>query len=129
MYISIKQRNYMNPRIVLFYIGCMGTRALLALWAQNPSETSRTVLTFLLTVIAIGFASIYLFGWRKNAQETFGETNVVWWNDLRPVHAFLYASTAWLLYTRNEQAHLPLILDLWIGFAATTKQNFKRIGV
>lgn len=118
----------MTPRTWLFYIGCMGTRALLVYLAQTR-KPNETILIILFSVIAMGFMSIYVFGWRKNAPETFGDTGVVWWNHLRPIHAVLYAWTAWLLYTRHEHAHMPLLLDLWIGFTATTSHNFKRMGL
>lgn len=119
----------MTPRTWLFYIGCMGTRALLAYLVGFPTKDIRAVMTVLCAIIAMGFMSIYVFGWRRNAPETFGDTGVVWWNHLRPIHAFMYAWTAWLLYTRHEHAHMPLLLDLWIGFTATTSHNFKRMGV
>lgn len=120
----------MNTRTWLFYIGCIGTRALFVFLAKNAvNDTTRPLMAILFAAIAMGFMSIYAFGWRKDAPETFGETGVVWWNHLRPIHAFLYALTVWLLYTRHELAHLPLLLDLWIGFTATTSHNFKRMGI
>ena len=39
--------------------------------------------------ISIGFFTIWAFGLRKTGAEVFGAR--IWWNDLRPVHALLYA--------------------------------------
>lgn len=66
---------------------------LVGVLAKNAvNDTTRPLMMVLFAAIAMGFMSIYAFGWRKDAPETFGETGVVWWNHLRPIHAFCMAS-------------------------------------
>lgn len=66
-------------------------------------------------LIAIGFATIFVNGWRKTGLETGGAP--IWWNDLRPIHAMLYGVFAYLAYTGQQDiAWKILLVDVGIGF-------------
>jgi len=62
---------------------------------------------------AIGFIYIYLGGYRKTGGETFGQK--IWWNDLRPVHAILYLTFAYLAINKSSQSYKPLLIDVLVG--------------
>jgi len=70
----------------------------------------------LAVIPAIGFLTIYFGGLRKTGAEVFGER--IWWNDLRPVHGFLYALFAILALQRNRLAWIVLLVDVLIGLTA-----------
>ena len=67
--------------------------------------------------IALGFATIYVFGLRKTGVETGGRP--IWWNDLRPVHAALYAVAAVAAWNgRGDLAWKALAADVALGLWA-----------
>jgi hypothetical protein len=74
-------------RPVLFLVGCLGTRALLALLAWWGGPRTRRALAALYTVIATGLLVHFVFGTRPTAPEAGGR---VWWNHARPWHAALH---------------------------------------
>ena len=71
-------------------------------------------ISFLLLLPAIGFLTIYFT--RSRNTGAFGQP--AWWNSLRPIHGILYLCAAIMLYQRNKNAYLPLILDVLIGTIA-----------
>lgn len=102
----------------LFLTGCIPARIALVLIAAFA--TSREVLRGLAVVtgaIALGFAIIYVFGLRKTGVETGG--GPIWWNDLRPVHAALYAIAAVAAWNgRGDIAWKALATDAALGLWA-----------
>ena len=122
-----------TKRIALFLIGCMGARSLLVYLAYKKS--TRKYVALLTAIIAIGFMYIYLTGSRKTgpevsifagreANKVFGDA--IWWNDLRPVHATLYATAALMIWTNRyaNDAWKVLLLDLVIGLLAFINKHF-----
>ncbi len=111
-----------TKRIALFLIGCMGARSLLVYLAYKKS-TRRYVALFT-ALVAIGFMYIYLTGSRKTGPEVFGDR--IWWNDLRPVHATLYATAALMIWSNTyaNNAWKVLLLDLFIGLFAFINKHF-----
>ena len=109
--------NSLQKRFVLFLVGCMGARSL---WVYLASIASRAVLKAMAVVaaaIALGFAVIYAGGLRQTGLETGGAP--IWWNQLRPVHAALYASFAYSAWTGNRDVAWRLLLvDVLIGFVS-----------
>jgi hypothetical protein len=71
------------------------------------------LLGYLSLIPAIGFAYIFIFGKRKKGGETFGQK--IWWNKVRPIHSILYLIFAYLAITKNNNAYLPLLIDVIIG--------------
>ncbi len=111
-----------TKRIALFLIGCMGARSLLVYLAYQKS--TRKYVAFFTALVAIGFMYIYLTGSRKKGPEVFGDR--IWWNDLRPVHATLYATAALMIWTNRyaNDAWKVLLLDLFIGLFAFANKHF-----
>lgn len=67
---------------------------------------------------AVGFFLIFINGWRKIGAEVLG--GKLWWNNLRPLHGFLYALFAVLVLTKVYARHAwkVLFLDACIGLVA-----------
>jgi hypothetical protein len=109
-------------RMLMFLIGCMGARLGLT-YAAYRFPVLLPWLGLLALAISIGFATIYINGWRKTGLEVGGQA--IWWNDLRPVHAFMYGLFALLaLMGVKEHAWKVLLLDTIIGFLAFVLHHF-----
>jgi hypothetical protein len=109
----------MNP--LVFLIGCIGTRlflAYLAFYLLTKPAVYLKIYGALLLIPAIGFTLIYMNGWRKTGPETSGKP--IWWNSLRPLHAFLYFAAAFCMFFENTRMHAWKILlaDVIIGLVA-----------
>lgn len=103
----------------LFLFGCIPARVALVLvvaaFAKSPEVLKG--LAVITGVIAIGFATIYAFGLRTTGIETGGKP--IWWNDLRPVHAALYAVAAVAAWNgRGDIAWKVLAADVVLGLWA-----------
>ncbi len=111
-----------TKRIYMFLIGCMGARSLLVYLAYKQS--TRFYVSLFTILVAIGFMYIYLTGVRKTGPEVFGD--VIWWNHLRPIHALLYATAAFMIWTKtySNDAWKILALDLVIGLLAFIHKHF-----
>jgi hypothetical protein len=110
---------------VLFLTGCMGTRIALVLIAAFGSRSTLRILSIAAGIISIGFLTLYLFKLRKTGIETGGKP--IWWNDLRPVHAALYAAVAFFAWNgRGDIAWKILAVDVTIGFVAFVIHYQKR---
>lgn len=108
-----------TARIVLFLLGCIGTRFLLtalAYWWRHSKQLP--YMGYVALIPAIGFTIIYLAGWRKTGAEVFGEK--IWWNALRPLHALLWFAFAIAAIYRKPHAWAFLFIDTVIGLAAFT---------
>jgi hypothetical protein len=75
-------------RMLLFLLGCIGTRLLFVYLSYIASPEILKVYGYLAFLPAVSFSLIYLFGLRRTGGEVFGEP--IWWDNLRPVHALLY---------------------------------------
>ena len=108
--------NTSQKRMMLFLLGCIPMRLLLVYLAYHQIYMPYFALIALF--ISIGFMSIYLFGLRPTGRETFGQP--IWWNDLRPVHATMFAIFAYCaihpVYAKH--AWLVLFTDVIIGLIA-----------
>lgn len=105
-----------TKRILLFLIGCIGVRFLLVVLAKKSSTRTLKYLGYTALLPALGFALIYLFGWRKTGAEVFGDR--IWWNNLRPVHSLLYFLFAYLAINGNRNSWMVLLIDVTIGLVA-----------
>jgi len=111
-----------KKRMLLFLIGCIGTRTLLALLAKNISPDYLPVMGVGGLAISFGLMYFYISGTRTTGPETFGDK--IWWNHLRPVHSAMYLLFAILAFQKSEYAWVPLAIDVCIGLAAFL--NFHR---
>lgn len=105
--------NILTKRMLLFLIGCMGTRFLFVYISKTISLDYLPYLGYLALLPAIGFIYIYLTGSRETGAEVFGEK--IWWNNLRPIHAVLYLIFAYSAITKNKNAWTWLLLDVLLG--------------
>jgi hypothetical protein len=106
----------LHKRYLLFLFGCIGTRSLFALAAKMISLEYLPVLGYIAILPVIGFIYIYTTGSRKTGFEIGGE--IIWWNSLRPVHAFMYSLFAYNAIYRNRNAWHYLAADVVIGLGA-----------
>jgi len=105
--------NNIQKRFLLFLIGCIGTRSLFVYLAKNANKTYLQYMGYLSLLPAIGFFYIFLTGSRKTGQEVFGDK--IWWNNLRPVHGFMYFLFAYNAIKGNPFSWVYLLVDLNIG--------------
>jgi hypothetical protein len=107
--------NTKTKRILLFIFGCMTSRFALAYTAYK--NIALPILGIFALFIGLGFTTIYLGNLRPTGPEVFGEK--IWWNALRPIHAFLYFMFAYLVFTNSKQhAWKPLLADALLGLTA-----------
>ena len=115
--------NDIQKRFLLFLIGCIGTRTLFVLIAKNIDVKYLPLLGYLALLPAIGFLYIYITGSRKTGAEVFGEK--IWWNDLRPLHSFIYFLFAYNAIIGNNKAWVYLLVDVIIGLFSFLFFHFK----
>ena len=102
-----------QKRFLLFLFGCIVVRFLFVVVAIKINKKYLPYLGMLSILPAIGFIYIYLGGYRKTGGETFGQK--IWWNNLRPVHAILYLTFAYLAINKSSQSYKPLLIDVLVG--------------
>lgn len=100
-------------RVLLFLIGCIGTRTALAVAAKYASPNTLQIMGALALLPAIGFYLIFMFKLRETGPEVFGEK--IWWNDLRPIHGTLYLLFAIFAIQRKKFAWVFLAADVCFG--------------
>jgi hypothetical protein len=105
--------NNLTKRMLLFLIGCIGTRTLFVLLAKFLDKKYLPYMGYVGLGIAIGFSIIFITGIRDTGPEVFGDK--IWWNNLRPVHALLYFIFAYLAITQNDYSWIPLMIDVLLG--------------
>lgn len=108
--------NDFQKRLLLFIIGCIGTRSLFVYVAKNAGPKQLPLLGYLALLPAIGFMYIYLTGSRQTGAEVFGDK--IWWNDLRPIHSLLYFFFAYNAIIGNTKSWMYLLLDVVIGLVS-----------
>jgi len=102
-----------QKRFLVFLFGCIVVRFLFVMVAIKINKKYLPYLGMLSILPAIGFIYIYLGGYRKTGGETFGQK--IWWNNLRPVHAILYLTFAYLAINKSSQSYKPLLVDVLVG--------------
>jgi hypothetical protein len=114
--------NQLHKRFLLFLIGCIGARSLLVYIAKNASIDILQYMGYLLLIPAIGFIYIYLTGIRQTGAEVFGDK--IWWNNLRPIHAFLYLLFSYNAINKNRNAWMYLLADVVFGLISFLGHHF-----
>jgi hypothetical protein len=102
-------------RILLFLIGCIGSRLLLVYIAKNNVEYLPLMGLFAL-MASIGFMYIYLTDSRQTGPEVFGEK--IWWNKLRPIHAMILAIFAYHAFKKEPYSWKFLLIDVLFGLTS-----------
>jgi hypothetical protein len=108
--------NTIHKRILLFLVGCIGTRSLLVYIAKTTDINYLPYLGYLALLPAAGFMYIFLTGIRKTGLEVFGDK--IWWNNLRPVHALLYTLFAYNAIHKNKKSWMILLADVLFGLVS-----------
>ena len=109
-----------TKRIALFSL-CMLTRFSIAYIAFKYTALL-PALGYIAIIPAIGFAVIYMGGYRKTGAEVFGDR--IWWNNLRPIHAAIYATFAYLAIHKSPHAWKLLVADASLGLLAFIHHHF-----
>ena len=105
-----------DRRVALFVLGCMPVRCGLVYMAKHADEDMLRQMGTVALIPASVWAYLYATEGRMAAPEGGG---ITWWANLRPLHAILYASFAYLAIKGNEKlAPIPLALDASLGMAA-----------
>lgn len=112
-------------RAIMFLALCIAIRVALARWVRGASVSQLWYVGVILLIQSLGFALIYTFGLRKSGGETFGCP--IWWNDMRPIHAIMYAIAAWFAIQGNgRHASTALSVDVIVGMTAFAYFHAKR---
>ena len=112
----------LTKRKLLFLIGCIGTRSFLVYLAKYKQQYLK-YMGLIAIIPTIGFLYYYFTGTRTKGPETFGK--LIWWNNMRPIHAFNYALFTLLALTQPEYAYIPLLIDVCIGLVAWNFNEMK----
>jgi hypothetical protein len=105
--------NTTQKRTLLFLVGCIGTRALLAYSAKVANPAYLSIMGWLALVPAFGFLYFFLSGSRQTGPEVFG--GKIWWNDLRPIHAAFYIGFAISAIQQMPYSWMFLAADVVFG--------------
>lgn len=116
--------NTITKRMLLFLIGCIGSRLLLVLVCKNLPVDLLPFAGYIALLPAIGFAYLFLTGSRKTGPEVFGEK--IWWDNLRPVHSLLYFSFAISAIRNNRSSWTFLLFDVVLGLTSFLIYHFSR---
>lgn len=100
----------MNKKII-FLLGCIGTRLLLSVYSKYSKYSKLLNLTTF--IIGLSFIFLYIFDLRKTGFEA--TNNIIWWNEIRPIHGSLYLLFSIYYYKNNNQSWLFLLIDTLIG--------------
>lgn len=96
----------------LYYIICILLRLFIAYLAYlTYKNKSRFALVFFFIAASLGFTYFYLTKQRQKG--AFGQK--IWWDFLRPIHAFLFMLSAILLSLKVKKTYIILLIDVIIG--------------
>lgn len=115
--------NDTQKRFIGFSI-CIVIRFILVIIAKIINKIYLPYLGYLALLPALGFMTVYLTGSRKVGIETLGEK--IWWNDLRPLHAILYAVFALMAINKCKNAYIILLIDVVIGLIAFINYHYNQ---
>jgi hypothetical protein len=108
--------NTLQKRFLLFLIGCIGTRTLFVIVSKNIYVKYLPYLGYLAIIQSISFFYLFFTGSRKTGPEVFG--GKIWWNNLRPIHATIYALFAYNAINKNPNSWIYLLIDVILGFVS-----------
>ena len=79
----------------------------------NKSLDFLKQISFIAVFPAIGFLYFYFTDTRRVGREAQGP---IWWNKLRPIHAFMYLLFASYAFKKEKFAWMVLFVDACLGF-------------
>ena len=112
-----------KKRLLLFLIGCIGTRLLLVYLAKTLNPNYVKYLGYISILIGISLIYVFFSGTRTTGPEVFGDK--IWWNYLRPIHGILYLLFAYNAINGNNKAWMFLLADVIIGFISFIIFHYK----
>ena len=116
--------NTIQKRFLLFLFGCIGMRSLFVYLAKTLPNKYLQIMGFIALIPAIGFIYIFLTGVRQRGFEVFGDE--IWWNNLRPVHSFLYFCFAYFAISgKSDIAWKILFFDVLLGLTSFLIHHYK----
>ena len=122
--------NNIQKRFLLFLGICIPLRFVIAYVAKIISLKFLPLLGIPFLIFGLVFMYLFLTNSRTTGAETMGD--IIWWNDLRPLHAGLHLLFAVMAFKRNPQAWKVLIADASIGLIAffayhISQQNMSKL--
>jgi len=100
-------QKYIN---IIFLSVCIVIRSLFVYIAKTIDKKHLPKLGYIALIMGTGFIYTYIINRKVGG---FGQK--IWWNYLRPVHAFLYLSFGILAIQKNNNAYIALLIDVIIG--------------
>ncbi len=108
-----------TKRFLMFLIGCIGTRSLLAYVSKIINIDNLPYLGYLGLVIGISFVYIFVFGSESaDKQLEWTGDKKIWWNDLRILHGLNYLLFGILAIQKTNYAWIVIAIDTLIGLIA-----------
>jgi len=101
-------------RIIIFLIGCIGIRSILAILPLYLSTEWFQIFGIITMIIGISFLYLYFSNGRMEAPEGGG---VTWWAKYRLIHGLLYINASIYLLQKERSAWIPLTIDLLFGLS------------
>lgn len=95
---------------------CIPVRIYIASYAKTATNKNLKLLGYLMLAIGVSFMYLYATGKRKVGIETQGD--VIWWNNLRPLHGLLNMLFAYYAINGNNKAYEFLYFDIAVGLVA-----------
>ena len=108
--------NNIQRRFLAFIVGCVGIRLLLVHIVRKIHRDRLPILGYPALLVAFGFLFIFITGGRKTGLEVQG--GKIWWNKLRPIHAFFYLWFAHLAFKKDKNSYVPLLFDVVFGLTS-----------
>ena len=108
--------NKLQKRFINFLFLCIPLRIYLAYLSKNVKKENKKYIFIFYLLIGFGMLILFFGKYRKTGIEIGGD--VIWWNHLRPLHAFIYLYFSYLYYINNDKAHEILIYDIVIGLVS-----------
>lgn len=103
-----------RTRIILFVCCCIPLRLLLAYLSKVAGEADGPYIKIMgVVAIAISVGFMYQFIVHPTKNGAFGGDS--WWNNFRPVHAFIYFTFAIMAFAKPKYAYLVLLFDIILG--------------
>jgi hypothetical protein len=105
-----------TKRILVFLLGCIGTRLALTILAKYIAIDYLPYFTFFTIPVAISFMYLYIFGNDTvNSQLEWLGDKKIWWNELRPIHSISFMIFSIMAVNKSPDAWIILLLDTIFG--------------
>jgi hypothetical protein len=97
-----------------YLIGCLGIRTLFVIIAKYINKKYLPLMGIIAVFISISF--MYQFIKKERTQGAFN--NKIWWDNIRPIHAFNYGLFAFMAISKSSNSWIVLLFDVFVGLTA-----------